>query len=57
VPLFNPRIHSWADHFQLQGPRIVGLTPTGRATVYVLAMNASHVLDLRRDLLALDEYP
>jgi hypothetical protein len=57
VPLFNPRLHSWADHFQLQGAWIVGLTPTGQATVYVLAMNASHLIDLRRDLLALGEYP
>ena len=31
--LFNPREQSWADHFELQGPLIVGRTPTGRATV------------------------
>jgi hypothetical protein len=54
--LFNPRIHSWADHFTLRGASIVGLTPTGRATVYVLAMNAAHLIDLRSDLLALGEY-
>src|SRR5512135_2673788 len=25
--LFNPREQSWADHFELQGPLIVGRTP------------------------------
>lgn len=29
VHLFHPRTMSWADHFALDGPRIVGLTPVG----------------------------
>jgi hypothetical protein len=57
VSLFNPRIHAWTTHFSLQGAWIVGLTPTGRATVTVLVMNASHLIDLRVDLIALGEYP
>ena len=57
VPLFNPRSHTWADHFVVRGASIVGLTPTGRTTVDVLAMNAPHLIDLRSDLLALGEYP
>jgi hypothetical protein len=57
APLFNPRTDSWPDHFEVQGARILGLTPTGRATVAVLAINASHLIDLRADLLALGEYP
>jgi hypothetical protein len=57
APLFNPRTNTWADHFALRGPWIVGLTPVGRATVQVLAMNAPHLLDLRNDLLMLGEYP
>src|SRR5436309_15286281 len=38
VPLFNPRTQRWAEHFRWSedGIRIVGLTPTGRATVAVL---------------------
>lgn len=39
VPLFNPRTEDWNDHFAFQGAWIVGLTPTGRATVDVLNMN------------------
>jgi hypothetical protein len=57
VPLFNPRTHSWAEHFALQGAWIFGLTPIGQATIHVLAMNASHLIDLRNDLLALGEFP
>lgn len=40
VPLFNPRQDSRPDHFALKGIFFVGLTPTGRATVRVLAMNS-----------------
>lgn len=56
VPLFNPRRNSWADHFSLEGARIVGLTSSGRTTVYVLAMNATHRLNVRADLLARGVY-
>jgi hypothetical protein len=40
VPLFDPRTHRWEEHFQREGPRIVGRTATGRATVEVLCFNA-----------------
>ena len=39
VELFHPRNHEWDDHLQFDGPRVIGLTPTGRATVRVLNMN------------------
>jgi HNH endonuclease len=41
VSLFNPRLHSWADHFiwSADGIRIVGITPMGRATCNRLDMN------------------
>ena len=41
VRLFNPRTDRWAEHFHadLDRAEIVGLTPTGRATVACLAMN------------------
>lgn len=37
--LFNPRREAWRTHFHWEGVRVVGLTPTGRATVAVLQMN------------------
>jgi hypothetical protein len=51
APLFNPRQDCWTDHFVLQGVRVQGLTPTGRATLRVLAMNDARRLDLRSALL------
>jgi len=36
----------------VRGAEIVGLTPTGRATVRLLNMNAKHRLQLRSELLA-----
>ncbi len=52
VPLFNPRLHSWDDHFAMQGPRVEGRTEIGRATVPLLNMNESERLDMRAELLA-----
>jgi hypothetical protein len=42
VPLYNPRGHVWAEHFcwRAEGTIIAGLTPTGRATVVALNLNA-----------------
>jgi hypothetical protein len=57
VPLFHPRRDIWADHFEFQGARIVGRTPSGRATVYVLAMNDERRLERRAELLARGELP
>jgi hypothetical protein len=39
TPLFHPRNEAWADHFSWSGATILGLTPAGRATVYVLNLN------------------
>jgi hypothetical protein len=38
--LFNPRCQRWSEHFcwSPDGLRIVGLTPTGRATVAALRL-------------------
>lgn len=51
VPLFDPRSQSWADHFRLNGPRVTGLTPTGRATVQLLQMNHPDRIAERVELL------
>jgi hypothetical protein len=47
VALFNPRQVVRTEHFTLEGTLIVGLTPTGRATVQVLAMNSTFQLEIR----------
>lgn len=47
IPIFNPRIDAWEKHFRFEGGRIVGLTPTGQATVRLLNMNAPRRVQLR----------
>jgi hypothetical protein len=41
VAIFNPRLQSWADHFiwTADGLRIIGKSPTGRATCHRLDFN------------------
>ncbi len=41
IPLFNPRNQKWADHFiwTVDGLKIIGITPTGRATCNRLDLN------------------
>jgi hypothetical protein len=47
--LFNPRGDAWSDHFAVQGGRILGLTPKGRATARLLNMNAPRRVELRKE--------
>ncbi|WP_165226173.1 HNH endonuclease [Aquisphaera insulae] len=55
--LFDPRNQSWAEHFELRGPLILGRTATGRTTVRVLSMNAGQRLQFRAALIARGLYP
>lgn len=57
VPLFNPRYQVWDEHFTLEGARIVGLTPIGRGTTYVLQLNEPNRLQLRAGLIEQGRYP
>jgi hypothetical protein len=57
VPLYHPRRQRWGDHFRWQGVRVVGLTPTGRATVAALQMNRPLILPIRREEAARGRHP
>jgi hypothetical protein len=57
LPLFNPRTHTWAEHFRWDGERVVPLTPTGRATVALLAMNRPLILAIRQEEAARGRHP
>lgn len=50
IPLFNPRLHNWDDHFTWSDDKLslVGLTPTGRATIIRLQMNREDIVVTRR---------
>ncbi len=47
VPLYHPRNEQWNHHFLLHGGEIEGISPTGRATVRLLNMNAPQRVELR----------
>jgi hypothetical protein len=57
VLLFNPRRQRWKRHFAWDGPRLIGLTPCGRATISVLNINIPHRIDLRALLIGADLFP
>ena len=47
VLLFHPRTDRWEEHFAEVAGEILGLTPSGRATVAVLEMNHPARIALR----------
>jgi hypothetical protein len=49
--LFNPRIDAWVEHFAWNGATISGITPIGRTTVIVLAVNNRSQLSIRQALI------
>jgi hypothetical protein len=59
VLLFHPRQHKWSDHFAWNDgcTEVIGLTPTGRATVAVLHLNRDGLVNLRRVLFTVGEHP
>jgi len=50
VPLFNPRIQNWAEHFRFSADGLIleGLTPIARATIERLDMNHSRQVRARQ---------
>jgi HNH endonuclease len=59
MPLFNPRTDTWSDHFQWSDDdlQIIGITPTGRATVQLLKVNRDGNINLRRLLIMAELHP
>ena len=55
--IYNPRHQDWHDHFRWDSVRVVGLTPTGRATVAALAMNRPIILEIRAEETLLERHP
>jgi 5-methylcytosine-specific restriction endonuclease McrA len=57
VPLFNPRLQIWEEHFELSGALILGQTQTGRATVELLRFNEEEQRNYRQNLMEAGRYP
>jgi hypothetical protein len=56
-PIFNPHTQVWSEHFGLEGARIIGQTPIGRATVALLRLNDRTRLLQRQILIEAGRYP
>jgi hypothetical protein len=52
VRLFHPRRDRWTEHFAWNGPELKALTPVGRVTIAVLAINEPEFVDVRKALHA-----
>lgn len=59
VNLFHPRLESWSSHFIWNDDytQVLGITPTGRATVQLLKLNRLGVVNLRLALFLMGEHP
>jgi hypothetical protein len=59
VALFHPQQQLWTEHFSwnADATQIIGLTPTGRATIAALRMNRPQLIRARRMWVAMHEHP
>lgn len=59
VRLFNPRTNDWQKHFawSADGVKIVGLTPTARATIAALNINNEVAVEVRRNWVLAGWHP
>ena len=59
APLYHPRRQRWDRHFRWSDDfaLVVGLTPTGRATVEALQLNREGLANLRQVSYAMGQHP
>ena len=59
VSLFNPRVHSWRQHFiwSKDTLSIIGLTSIGRATVTALNFNRERIINIRAEDRKIGRHP
>lgn len=59
VPLYHPNVQTWGDHFAWSddGTIVIGLTPSGRATVELLRTNRPVLVQMRRYWVAQRLHP
>jgi HNH endonuclease len=57
VMIFNPRQQTWKEHFCWNNVLVMGLTPTGRATVKALDLNRPTMVAIRAEEKLLGRHP
>ena len=57
--LYHPRQQNWTEHFAWNEDftRMIGITPTGRATIERLDLNRAGVINLREVLSLINRHP
>ncbi|MBW4522191.1 MAG: HNH endonuclease [Scytolyngbya sp. HA4215-MV1] len=50
--LFNPRSQRWLEHFQIQNAQIIGISPEGRTTAFLLQLNTPERIAERQRFLS-----
>lgn len=55
--LFHPRTDDWLEHFYFDGPKLIGRTPIGRATITTLNINHPDSVAVRQALRDELEFP
>lgn len=55
--LYHPRLDRWREHFAWMGAVLEGLTPIGRTTIEVLAINALDMVAAREALIDEGRFP
>ena len=55
--LFDPRNAVWAEHFNSEGGKIVGISAVGRVTVALLRFNNNDRVEVRERLIAEGKFP
>ena len=57
TPLYHPRRDTWSDHFQWDGPELIGRTAVGRTTIDVLRINHPDAINVRASLIEEGIFP
>lgn len=58
IPLFNPRLQNWFDHFEVDSSGLlVGKSPVGRATIRLLELNHAERVRERIEMMTAGCYP
>lgn len=57
IPLFNPRIQNWFEHFEVKKGKIIPLTTIGEATIKLLDLNQPSRVDARFEMMLAGFYP
>jgi HNH endonuclease len=56
VPLFNPRIDNWTDHFVVKGGEVISKSRIGEASIKIFRFNEPDLIILRQILMKIGRY-